>query len=140
ALQEGLDFYVNEYRFRKSNGSWAHVQDRSFVVKDAANKPVSLVGAMEDVTEKVQAQEALKDSEERYRLLFNNNPLCKIIFDIKTLEVLEVNDTAVNHFGYSREEATRMFIPDFKPAQDRAATVDNVRDFSLASGNDIGVF
>ena len=51
-----------------------------------------------------QAEAALQESEERYRLLFESNPLPILLFDSETLRFLAVNESFVQHYGYSREE------------------------------------
>jgi two-component system, cell cycle sensor histidine kinase and response regulator CckA len=59
-----------------------------------------------------RSEEALRKSEEWYRFLFQANPNSVWIYDSETLNFLAVNDTAVDHFGYSREETLRMKITD----------------------------
>jgi PAS domain S-box-containing protein len=61
-----------EYRFRRADGGWAHVLDRAFIVRDAAGRPVRLVGAMQDVTERVQAQRKVEEGERRLKDLMDN--------------------------------------------------------------------
>jgi two-component system, cell cycle sensor histidine kinase and response regulator CckA len=51
-----------------------------------------------------QAQEALQESEERYRVLFDGSPLPMYLYDQETLAIAAVNEAAVLHYGYSREE------------------------------------
>ena len=51
-----------------------------------------------------QAQEALRESEERYRMLFDGSPLPMWLVDQETLAIAAVNEAAVRHYGYSREE------------------------------------
>lgn len=48
--------------------------------------------------------EHLQESEERYRDLFNNNPMPMWVFDAATFRILEVNEEAIHHYGYSYEE------------------------------------
>ncbi len=53
--------------------------------------------------------------DRRQQFLFENNPLPMWIYDLKTLAFLAVNDAAVEHYGYSREEFATMTINDILP-------------------------
>jgi PAS domain S-box-containing protein len=59
-----------------------------------------------------RAQEALERSEERSRLLFASIPHPAYVFDLNTLDFLEVNEVAVKVFGYSRDEFLHMRTTD----------------------------
>jgi hypothetical protein len=59
-----------------------------------------------------------READRRYRLLFEANPQPMWIFDVETLEFLAVNDAAVRHYGYSREEFLAMSIMDIRPAEE----------------------
>src|SRR5450756_400973 len=61
-----------------------------------------------------EAQEELKGSEKQYRLLFQGNPHPMWVFDLETLRLLEVNEAAVQHYGYSRDEFLGMTITDLR--------------------------
>ena len=65
-------------------------------------------------------ESALRDSEERYRLLFDATPLPIFVFDADTLRYLAVNEAALRKYGYSREELMAMTILDIRPAEDVA--------------------
>ena len=55
-------------------------------------------------------EQQLKASEEKYRLLFQFGPLPKWIYDPETFGILDVNEAAIDHYGYSREEFMNMTI------------------------------
>lgn len=79
-----------------------------------------------DVTEQRQFQMALEDSELRYRLLFESNPHPMWVFDEKTLEILAVNDAAIHHYGYTRDEFLKLKITDLRPPQDVPALLERL--------------
>ena len=65
-----------------------------------------------------QAMAALADSERRYRSQFESSPQPMWVFDQDSLAFLEVNDAAVGHYGYTRDEFLRMALKDVRPAED----------------------
>ncbi len=71
-----------------------------------------------DITEHKQAEENLRQSETSFRLMFVNNPQPMWVYDLETLQFLEVNEAAVAHYGYSREEFLSMRIADIRPPGD----------------------
>ena len=59
-----------------------------------------------------QTEENLKINEEKYRSLFTNEIDAISIFDIETKEILDVNDSFLKLYGYTREEALRLITDD----------------------------
>jgi two-component system, cell cycle sensor histidine kinase and response regulator CckA len=85
-----------------------------------------------DVTEQVLAVTDVRESEERYRLLFERSAIPKWVYDTETFAFLAVNDQAIERYGYSREEFLSMTIAEIRPPEDvpamrasvAAATID----------------
>ncbi len=73
-----------------------------------------------DVTAEYKKARELKRDEQFFRLLFDASPLPKWVFEEKTQAFLAVNNAAVEHYGYSREEFLAMTILEICPDDERA--------------------
>jgi PAS domain S-box-containing protein len=69
-------------------------------------------------------QEALRGSEAQYRLLFEGNPHPMWVFDRETLRFLAVNETAIDRYGYSRDEFLAMTIADIRAPEAAAGDAE----------------
>ena len=75
------------------------------------------VAVQRDITERKQAEEALKNSEKKYQVLYDNAPDMYVSVDPHTAEILQCNQTLMNNLGYTREEIIgrsifEMYHPD----------------------------
>jgi two-component system cell cycle sensor histidine kinase/response regulator CckA len=73
-----------------------------------------------------QAEEDLRATNARYRLLFDCSPLPMWVYDTATLAFVAVNEAAIRHYGFSREEFSRLTIADIRPQEDVPSLLDNV--------------
>jgi PAS domain S-box-containing protein len=113
-----------EYRIIRPDGAIRWIHDRAFPIRDERGKVSRIVGIAEDVTDHKRAEEALRRSEQAYHLLFDSNPQPMWVFDLVTLGFLEVNEAAIRHYGYSREEFLSMTIKDIRPPGDVPALLE----------------
>jgi PAS domain S-box-containing protein len=118
-----------EYRFRRKDGTYTWMHDEMNLLRDENGNPSEIFGYWIDITERKRAEEALKESDKRYRLLFNNvsdaifvHGVTQNISDIEKFKIIEVNDIASKYLGYTREELLQMNITEL----DAPETLDNI--------------
>jgi PAS domain S-box-containing protein len=88
------------------------------------------VATYEDITE-------ARRREESFRLLFESNPVAMLVIDRASMRFLAVNDAAITHYGYSREQFMSMMATDLRPAEDRESADQYLKTISAdeISGN-----
>jgi PAS domain S-box-containing protein len=85
---------------------------------DAEGRFEGVISIVTDITARRDMEEQLKASEARYRLMFDQSPLAKWLYDATTLRFLDVNVAAIRDLGYDREEYLGMTLKDLRaPAE-----------------------
>lgn len=80
-----------------------------------------------DITALKQGQAAVRESEAKYRLLFERSPEPAWVLDMETWQFLAVNPAAVEHYGYSEREFLTMTGLDIRPQEDIESYKRNMR-------------
>jgi PAS domain S-box-containing protein len=88
-------------------------------IKDEAGNIVGMSKIVQDISERKLAAQKLEESESKYKNLFENSPLPMWVLELPSLRFLAVNQTAIDHYGYSREEFLSMTAYDIREEQDR---------------------
>jgi PAS domain S-box-containing protein len=127
-----------QHRIIYADGGVGYISVRFFIVKDSQNRTVKTLGANQDITELKRAEQALRESEERSRVLYagiiDAVLVHRVAKDGRLGRIVEVNDAASRLLGYSRAELLSKRIDDISipiPGPDPRHTVA-----SLPTGGD----
>lgn len=124
---------IQPFRFKHKNGSWVWLET---IVTDLTDEPSinGIVTNSRDITERINAQEQLKMSQEKYKSLFEFSPIPKWIIELETLKFLDVNVTAINHYGFSKEEFLNMTVKDIRPPDELSKFFFAIKDITQSRG------
>ncbi len=111
------DQYSHEYRFLHKDGTYRWMLDELNVVRDKKGKPFECVGYWTDVTERKQINEALRESEQRFKSIFNTAAVSVAIVDTNG-NVMDANEADCTFLGYPREELIGMHFTQFTHPDD----------------------
>ena len=107
-LKKGVASASFENRYYKKDGSLATLAWSS----KWEEEDQKFYCVARDITEKKAAEAALEASQEKYKILFNHHPFPMFIYDIEDHRVIEVNDAAIAHYGFCKEEFLNMKATD----------------------------
>ncbi len=118
ALTNGLDYYECEYRIIRPNGELRWIFGRGRVIRDAAGTPVRYSGVDVDITSRKLAEAALRESEERFRHVFEQSPLGKAMAG-RDFRFRAVNPALCEMLGYTEDELIGRSFLDIVHPDDR---------------------
>jgi two-component system cell cycle sensor histidine kinase/response regulator CckA len=124
-----IDGYALDKRFIRPDGQIIYSTVSVKCVRGEDGSISYLAALLQDITERWRAEQALRDSEERYRQLFESIPDPILVLDQETLGIVAVNDAAVREYGYSREELLLLTANDIWPPGERSAFIKRIAEF-----------
>ncbi len=136
ALPEELkngEVVIDERMMRQKNGNIINVEISSKMLPDGRFQ-----GIIRDITIRKKTEEEIRMSEHKYRLLFNQNPMPMSMISLPQRNFIDVNDAAIEFYGYSKKEFLEMNIKDLRPEEE----IINLSDISTykAGINNTGIW
>ncbi len=112
--EEGKTDFTQEYRIVTKSGEVRWVDDRTWIRRDPDGTITHYQGIILDITERKRAEEALRESESKYRMLLENLPQ-KIFFKNKNSVYISCNDNFAQDLNIKPDEITGKTDYDFFP-------------------------
>jgi PAS domain S-box-containing protein len=127
ALESGEDQYEAEYRIiRADDGQVRWIFGRGRIFRDASGRPVRYAGVDIDITDRKRTEEALRESEERYRTLIENANDLVFTLDLD-FRITSANPAVKSLLGYTPEEMTGTQLSQYVPAEQLAKHKEMLR-------------
>jgi diguanylate cyclase (GGDEF)-like protein/PAS domain S-box-containing protein len=115
------------FRIVQPDGVVRWVHHESELILDQHGAAARWIGTYRDVTDAIE-------TEESFKLVFEDNPVPMWLFDPETLKFLAVNDAAVVHYGYARDSFLKLTLFDIVQQRDRDALAHAIRNRPTAGG------
>jgi PAS domain S-box-containing protein len=132
---------TQEYRLRNRRGEYRWLRAEMRLMRDGEGNPLEAIGSWADVSARKLVEGKLQESEEQYRLLFDSNPHPMYVHDAATLAFMAVNDAAIRHYGWSRDEFLRMTMKDIRPVEEVPVLLKTLEERSGDRGaTNMGLF
>ncbi len=129
AIAEGKDVLHTEQLLKRKNGEVFSAEITTTLFKEKG-EIVRVTSIVRDITERRRAEEALRESEEKYHTVFQQAADSIIIFDLEIGKIVEFNDKANENLGYTRREFEKLKLTDFEvieSAEDIAKHTEKVK-------------
>ena len=118
-----LNRWSEEYRYLKSDGTYADINDKAVMIRNNDGKAIRMIGAMRDISKNKKLTDQLKQSEEQFKGAFENSAVGMALINIEGY-FIEVNDRLCEMFGYSSEEMKLLRFQEITHYEDLTFDLD----------------
>lgn len=126
---------ISEHIIKRKGGKLINVEVSAKQLSDGRFQRI-----LRDITERTQVEDALRSSEKKYRLLFNDNPLPMWITSITDNKFIDVNNAALESYGYTKEVFLKMKLSDLDaPEKDDVLRAEHIFEHIKKDGSKIKV-
>jgi len=115
-----------EHKLRRKDGKVITVLNNSRPLVNDDGQVFGMQSILIDITERKRVEEALRESEERFRKIFEEGPLGMIITGLD-FRFVNVNPTLSRMLGYTEQELLKLSFPDITPPDDVGQDVENAK-------------
>jgi len=125
--------YQLEYRFKRKDGKYIYIEDSGIFLADENGKAEKMLGLMKDIAERKRAEDILRESEEKYKSLYEKSADAVLIY--KNRRFIDFNQAALNMLHMKSKEQflnckaadiSPEFQPDGRQSEEKSAEMDAI--------------
>lgn len=110
---KGIEYYIN-----RKDGKRALIETSVSLIRGEEGEPKGIVAVARDITERRRMEEELRESEERFRAIFDNSVDGILVTDLETKSLYTCNKAMCQMLGYNLEEIRNLKVTDIHPKKD----------------------
>jgi PAS domain S-box-containing protein len=114
---EPVEYYENPVLTK--NGGKKFIAWHNSIIRDESGRIIGALSSGDDITDRKRSEDALRESEERYKSLFKNNHSVMLLIDPESANIVDANPAATSFYGWSHEELTRKKITNINALTER---------------------
>lgn len=132
-IEKGVQWDIElPYKTKENKQLWIRMTGEPII---KSGECAEITGSLQDITTIKEIEIQLKNSEQRYSQLFHLSPIPMWVYDIETLQYVQVNKHAIEHYGYSEEEFLSMTLLDLKDKGEHQKVIDANQHFQIDASN-----
>ncbi|HOO57350.1 MAG TPA: PAS domain S-box protein [bacterium] len=122
--------YSTEFRIRMKNGDYKWVSSEGRMIKHSEHgRPALMVGIHKDISERKKAEQAIRESEAKYRALFDCSVEAFVIFELESNRYIDANRYALDMYGYTMDELRNLTPLDLSMEKEKTQlALDRLRE------------
>lgn len=129
-IDPGVESWEVDFRYYRHDNEMVYLHDRAYIIRNENKKAIRMVGATSDITERKKAEEALIESEQYNRNLFNQSPVGLALSRMDgTLE--DVNEAYAKISGHTVEECKKMSYYEITPEKYNVQEAERLKELEL---------
>jgi PAS domain S-box-containing protein len=128
-----------EFEITSLKGTHRWMEMHAVPLRNKEGNIICSLSISRDITERRKAEEIIRMSEQKYKLLFNKNPLPMLMLSIPDMKFIDVNDASLLQYGYTREEFLKMSVKNILPKDD-LKKLNTVSDLKQEGINNMGIW
>ncbi|HWQ65696.1 MAG TPA: PAS domain S-box protein [Methanospirillum sp.] len=101
--------FESEHRMRHASGDWIWVIGKGKIIQQFPDgTPARISGTIQNISRRKRMEEAVKESEKRYRDMFEINTAVMLIINPEDSSIIDANAAAIRYYGYTKEEFSHL--------------------------------